>query len=287
MRTLNYIRLSLLPLVIAGSAAQAGPPGGVIIDPNLPHPGLCNAVVDAPVPGGPTSVPEPQQCKRYNMTLDLSWSDPAAQQKYMARFPDNCFVTWTNNFACYFKTAQEACDAKVISHDQIAQFPKYEQPTTCSFNGTYYELLDAEGTSKAQISLTQQPLQASEAIAGPYSNLSDGTEPILPGRAIGCRASQVIAANQDHFHDGKVHSDLAGFLFPCPEGRGFCIEPDDITDKNPVVHQIVPRTDPRGCGLGTNSFANVAVMSSKLAAALGNEMPPAKAIEKLSMHFKY
>lgn len=98
----------------------------------------------------------------------------------------------------------------------------------------------------------------------------------------------IIQVNRDA-HGGKVHSDLAGFMFPCEKGKPkLCPEPDVLGDPpgyfpaTPQVHHVVPMKDKRCCPWGTNSNKNAAVISQKLNDHFTNNDPPVEEVLKLN-----
>jgi hypothetical protein len=80
-----------------------------------------------------------------------------------------------------------------------------------------------------------------------------------------------------------IHSDLAGFTYPCEDDCGkpkVCTEPLilNTTGKDPnaaQVHHEVRKTDQRGCPWGTNSNRNAVVISARLNKHLYNNYPSA------------
>jgi hypothetical protein len=105
----------------------------------------------------------------------------------------------------------------------------------------------------------------------------------------------ILKVNRDK-HGGEVHSDLAGFKFPCKEQDGgltTCTEPivlnDPDSEEPPFdpdavaqVHHVVPMKDLRCCAWGTNSYKNAAVISQKLNRFFTNNNPPVEEVEKLN-----
>jgi hypothetical protein len=140
-------------------------------------------------------------------------------------------------------------------------------------------------------------------VNGPYRNLTDpagvgvGDEFTLnsgmPDGAGGFLEQRewIIEVNRNGHADGKVHSDLAGFKWPCPGSDGgmtTCKEPDILPDPGdpastkPNVHHVVPMIDKRCCPWGTNSYKNAAVISRKLNGYLTNNNPPADEVRQLN-----
>jgi hypothetical protein len=143
-------------------------------------------------------------------------------------------------------------------------------------------------------------------VNGPYRNL---TEPktLRPGEDFECD-SGMVDANGDglqqrkwilqvnrNANGGKVHSDLAGFTWPCERKNEkcevvveVCKEPDFLPDPEdpagtyPNVHHVVPRNDKRSCPWGTNSNKNAAVISAKLNQYFTNNNPPADEVKRLN-----
>jgi hypothetical protein len=105
---------------------------------------------------------------------------------------------------------------------------------------------------------------------------------------------QILKLNRNA-HGGEIHSDLAGFMWPC-EDNGVpktCTEPlvlkdpgeKGVSQYDPLageVHHVVPMTDKRSCPWGTNSNKNAAVISNKLNKFLWNNYPPANEVLQIN-----
>lgn len=280
------VAIAQTSIVAAGTFT---PPGDItVINPNPILPKACQLKINIPPPG--------PSCQRVNLTLDLGQG--VTPDDYKNQWPDNCFDTEAGAFVCYFKRGTDACTAKVTSHDSIAMLPPYDPPMSCVWNasGNYWILEDANGAQKAQLPLQGQPRQSvtfplsrttSGTVSGPYSNMPSGSETIAPGRAFSCNAeAAIMAVNKANHGNTGYHSDLAGFgPFPC--AQGMCIEHDDITNESPVVRQVVPRGDGRGCGWGDNGFANAVVISSALNHYLADSPPSSTVMTLVNNHGKY
>jgi hypothetical protein len=99
-------------------------------------------------------------------------------------------------------------------------------------------------------------------------------------------------------HGGEIHSDLAGFTWPCedpcdPTKIVTCEEPlvlgDPDSEDPPFhpgsfaeVHHVVPMNDKRSCSWGTNSNKNAAVISRALNNYFTNNNPPVEEVKKLN-----
>ena len=97
-------------------------------------------------------------------------------------------------------------------------------------------------------------------------------------------------------HGGKIHSDLAGFKWPCKNEKcepKVCEEPlvlpdpEDPAGTSPQVHHVVPMKDKRSCAWGTNSNKNAAVISAQLNQFFTNNDPPADEVKLLNNAMAY
>ena len=129
------------------------------------------------------------------------------------------------------------------------------------------------------------------AINGPYRNLPEPSNVKVGGR-FECASGQVgpdgkpvlqrkwILEVNRKAHGGMIHSDLAGFTWPCNEpGMPICTEETVLVEGSQYapnaaeVHHEVRRKDLRGCAWGTNSNSNAVVISRKLNNYLSNTYP--------------
>lgn len=144
-------------------------------------------------------------------------------------------------------------------------------------------------------------------VSGPYRNLIE-PKTLGPGEKFYCDSGKVgadglgltqhdwILQVNSEAHGGKIHSDLAGFKWPCededckpttceePEILG---DPPEYLDGRAEVHHVVPRKDQRGCPWGTNSYRNAAVISHKLNQFLTNHDPPVEEVKMLNKATAY
>jgi hypothetical protein len=144
-------------------------------------------------------------------------------------------------------------------------------------------------------------------VSGPYRNL---TEPptLGPGQPFNkCDSGMVdtdggaltqtkwILQVNRNAHGGTIHSDLAGFEWPCTDQDckpTTCEEPDVLEDPEggmffhpdavAEVHHVVPQNDKRSCAWGTNSNKNAAVISRGLNRYFSNNDPPAAEVMQLN-----
>jgi len=131
-------------------------------------------------------------------------------------------------------------------------------------------------------------------VSGPYRNLPEPAN-VGPGREFTCTKQwDMILQTNRAAHDGVVHSDLAGFMYPCEiNGKPTtCTEPlilkdpKDTPQNDPAraqVHHVVPKTDKRTCPWGTSSNKNAAVISRRLNQFLFNKAPPANEVTQINM----
>jgi hypothetical protein len=150
-------------------------------------------------------------------------------------------------------------------------------------------------------------------VNGPYRNLTE-PQKLGPGNDFYCPSGQVNEKgeplNQREWilevnrkaHKGEIHSDLAGFTYPCGVDENCkpktCTEPlvlkapaDKTTSPNdPVaaqVHHVVRRKDKRLCPWGTNSNKNAAVISGKLNRHLTNNPPSEDEVDQINKVLPY
>ncbi|MBK9265687.1 MAG: hypothetical protein IPM54_38595 [Polyangiaceae bacterium] len=228
--------------------------------------------------------------------------DLALRAKYTAAFGAACYMSVTNTFNCFYKPLKDACEdaAKIGEVSGNAPYdPGYEcQPVG---NGDYTLQIGPDVANKLFIYYQPAPRQTPlidvngvpTEVNGPYRNLVDPNQ-VGPGnkfdRPSGMfndkgealdQKAWVLAVNRKSHSDNKIHSDLAGFMFPCEKGKPeLCPEPDVLgepswlLDAEPQVHHVVPMKDPRCCPWGTNSYKNALVISRKLNLHFTNNDPP-------------
>ena len=257
-------------------------------------------------------------CMRYHIPLDGSPStDVALQRKYIAAFGDACYISVANTFDCFYRKWQDAC-ADAVKIAEVYGAAPYDKGYTCQpVVGTEDYTLQVGPDVANQITINYQaaPRQTPlimvngvpTEVSGPYRNLVEITA-IEPGKdfeddsgmldADGFALTQrkwVLAVNRkngkgkDGEKDGKIHSDLAGFAFPCKKGSPeICKEPDVLEeppgylDVKAEVHHVVPRQDKRCCPWGTSAYKNAAAISRKLNEHFTNDSPPEEEVTKLN-----
>ena len=103
---------------------------------------------------------------------------------------------------------------------------------------------------------------------------------------------RILQVNRDA-HGGKIHSDLAGFTYPCKKGcPEMCTEPFVLKDpkntpnrydpERAEVNHVVRATDKRSCLWGTSSNKNAAVISGRLNRHLYNNYPSKEEVEQIN-----
>ncbi len=252
---------------------------------------------------------------RYHIPLVGNPStDVALRNKYIAAFGSACYMSAadTPTFDCFYKEWQAACaDAAKIG--EVSGNAPYDQGYTCQpVTGTddYTLQIGSDVANKITINYQAAPRQTPlvevdgvpTEVSGPYRNLME--PPTLgPGENFYCDSGMVSADGlgltqrdwilqvNSKAHGGKIHSDLAGFTWPCededckpttckePEVLG---DPPGYLDGRPEVHHVVPSKDQRSCAWGTNSNKNAAVISHKLNQFLTNNDPPVEEVKKLN-----
>jgi hypothetical protein len=238
-------------------------------------------------------------------------TDVALRNKYIGAFGAACYISEANTFDCFYEKWEAAC-ADAVKIGELAGNQPYDTGYTCQpvGNGDYTLQIGADValyiTINYQAAPRQTPLVEINGVPtevnGPYRNL---TEPntVGPGQLFDC-ATVGVDANGDtltqrkwivqvnrNAHGGKIHSDLAGFKWPCENEKcepETCEEPlvlpdpEDPVATYPNVHHVVPRQDQRSCPWGTNSHKNAAVISAKLNGYFKNNDPPADEVKLLN-----
>jgi hypothetical protein len=255
---------------------------------------------------------------RYHIPLDGNPStDVALRSKYIAAFGSACYMSEFDTFDCFYQKWQAAC-ADAVKIGEVSGNAPFDKGYTCQpVAGTEDYTLQVGPdvanfiTINYQAAPRQTPLVEVNgmptAVSGPYRNLPEPAQ-VGPGNKFD-RPSPVVndkgetldqrdwilKVNRDK-HGGEVHSDLAGFKFPCKEQDGgltTCTEPivlnDPDSEEPPFdpdavaqVHHVVPMKDLRCCAWGTNSYKNAAVISQKLNRFFTNNNPPVEEVEKLN-----
>lgn len=272
-------------------------------DSGCPAPG-----VDAPAEQ-PTDCAEPMPgaCMLYRIPLIGSPStDVALRAKYIAAFGSACYVSDSVDnptFGCFYKTWQNAC-ADAVNIAKVFGADPYKEGYMCQAvgNGDYRLQVGPDVSNTITIYYEAAPRQTPlieiksvpTEVSGPYRDL---TEPQQLGPDLDFHCAKVDNVEQwvrilqvnRKAHGGQVHSDLAGFEYPCGVDENCkpktCTEPlvlKDPADKRTLpndpdraqVHHVVPRKDKRSCPWGTNSNKNAAVISGRLNRHLFNKVPP-------------
>lgn len=246
----------------------------------------------------------PEPCMRYRIPL---LGDPnmnlALRQSYIDAFGSACYVSDADNptFNCFYKKWEDAC-AEAVKIGKVSGNAPYKEGYKCQpvGNGNYTLQTDSDVANYITIYYEAAPRQTPlidvksvpTEVSGPYRNL---TEPqnLAPGQRFNCNTVDkygakieqrdlILQVNRDA-HGGEIHSDLAGFEYPCGVDENCkpktCTEPLVLKagPKNDPeaaqVHHVVPMTDGRSCPWGTNSNKNAAVISRALNIFLYNKEP--------------
>jgi hypothetical protein len=256
--------------------------------------------------------PVEKPCKRYRIPLDGNPSmDVALREKYIAAFGDACYMSESNAFNCFYEKWQNACADAVMIAEVYGAAP-FDKGYSCQpvGNGDYTLQIGPDVANKIFIYYEDAPRQTPlieidgvpTEVSGPYRNLSEPQKLGL-GEGFYCASGQVGADGKSlnqrawilqvnkNAHGGQLHSDLAGFTYPCMDKNcnpTTCTEPSVLKagprgDPDAVqVHHVVPRYDKRNCSWGTNSNKNAAVISGKLNRFLWNNDPPAEVVKRLN-----
>ncbi|TKC95200.1 hypothetical protein [Polyangium fumosum] len=265
----------------------------------------------------PTACPAPVEdpCWRYRIQLVGELMNAALRAKYVAAFGDACYVSEASTFDCWYKTWEKACeDAALIG--QVSGNAPYDKGYECQPDGVgnYWLQIGPDVANRTWIYFDKAPRQTPlvevdgvpTEVSGPYRNL---TEPktLEPGQPFECDSGMVgadgtpltqqkwILQVNRKAHGGEIHSDLAGFKWPCKNEKCewvMCEEPLVLGDpaKKPLeypdteaqVHHVVPMNDKRSCSWGTNSNRNAAVISRALNRHFTNDNPPEEEVKKLN-----
>jgi hypothetical protein len=287
--------------------------------------GACGAPTESACPAADVTPPDtdttadacPAQvekpCMRYRIPLDGNPStDVALRDKYIAAFGDACYMSEANTFDCFYKKWQDAC-ADAVKIAEVYGAAPFDKGYTCQpvGNGDYTLQVGPDVANKITIHYEAAPRQTPlvevdgvpTEVSGPYRNLTE-PQKLGPGEDFWCPSGQVDAngeplkqrawilqVNKDA-HGGQLHSDLAGFEYPC----GVDDECKPILCKEPLVlkagpkgdpdaaqvHHVVPMKDQRSCPWVTNSNKNAAVISRRLNRYLTNMVPPAEEVKQLN-----
>ncbi|MDC0747747.1 hypothetical protein [Polyangium mundeleinium] len=241
----------------------------------------------------------------------------ALRSKYIAAFGSACYMSEGGTFDCFYKTWEDACE-EAVKIGEVSGNAPYDEGYTCQpVAGTedYSLQVGSDPANKIPITYADAPLATSlieiksvpTEVSGPYRNLVEVT-PIKPEKDFYCSSGQVgddgktlsqrdwILKVNRKAHKGEIHSDLAGFTWPCKDENckpTTCTEklvlkdpadpktPDNDPDL-PQVHHVVPRKDLRGCPWGTNAYKNAAVISRRLNRFLWYNYPPEKEMAQIN-----
>ncbi|MRG95690.1 hypothetical protein [Polyangium spumosum] len=300
-----------------GGAWMTGACGGPL-DPGPLD--ACAALPEAPL-DEPTECAEPMQkpCMLYRIPLlGNPTENGALRGEYIAAFGSACYMSAgpIPTFNCFYKTWQSAC-ADAVKIGKVSGNAEYDEGYECQpvGNGDYTLQVGPDPAIKIPITYEDAPLATSlieiktvpTEVNGPYRNLVEVTT-VKPEKDFNCTSGQVGADGKTmsqrkwilevnrKAHGGKIHSDLAGFTWPCDDENckpTTCTEKLvllDPADKNTPendpdraqVHHVVPRKDPRGCRWGTNAYKNAAVISTRLNQHLTNKVPPIKEVDQIN-----
>lgn len=267
-------------------------------------------------PSEPTECPAAieKPCMRYRIELMGNPHDNAELgNKYKTAFGSACYLFEKGGFGCFYRKPQKACEDAVLVPDVFGAAAYEKHPKTCkNVPGTENYSLQI-GPNPANVTYMyyeDAPLETSlidvngvpTAVNGPYRNLPD-PQVVGPGeefeKSSGFVGEDGLSLNQKklilqvnrnaHKGDagvGEIHSDLAGFVYPCDKNdpSKMCTEPlvlkeGDPNDPDaPQVHHVVRRKDLRCCAWGTNSYKNAVVISRRLNIYLRNNHPSAEEI---------
>jgi hypothetical protein len=278
---------------------------------------------DTPQEECPATIEEP--CMRYHIPLDGNPStDVALRSKYIAAFGDACYMSEVDTFGCFYKKPKAACTDAVNMAEVYGAAP-FDKGYMCQpIPGTddYSLQVGPDVANNIMIDYQAAPRQtpltevdgAPAEVNGPYRTLTDPAD-VGPGNEFASNSGMpdgtggfliqkkwVLQVNRKGHNDGKIHSDLAGFTWPCKGQDGsltMCTELDVLEDPDTdagspfyadtvaQVHHVVPMIDKRCCPWGTNSYKNAAVISGKLNRYFTNNDPPADEVKRLNKAVPY
>ena len=289
-----------------GAPSESGCPAEDVTPPDTPAemPTACPAPIEEP-------------CMRYHIPLVGNPStDVALRNKYIAAFGTGCYMSEADTFDCFYKDWQPAC-ADAVKIAEVYGAAPYDKGYSCQpVAGTddYTLQVGPDVANKIPINYQAAPRQTPlveidgvpTEVSGPYRNLME--PPTLgTGQPFNKCDSGMVDENGDSLtqtkyilqvnrnaHGGKIHSDLAGFTWPCKDEnceQTICKEPLILEEPDPKaayldlqaqVHHVVPMNDKRSCAWGTNSNKNAAVISRKLNLYLTNDNPPTDEVKLLN-----
>jgi len=282
----------------------------------------CPTPLDTPTDTS-TECAEPMigACMLYRIPLLGNPSmNPGLRAKYIAAFGNACYMSEseTPTFNCFYEKWEDAC-ADAVKIAKVFGADPYKEGYECQpvGNGDYTLQVGPDVSNTITIYYEDAPLRSSlidvksvpTEVSGPYRNLVEVT-PVKPDKGFYCTSGQVnergepldqkewILEVNRKAHKGEIHSDLAGFEYPCVKDckKTTCIEP--LVLKKPSdpyvydpdeaqVHHVVPRKDPFRCRWGTNAYKNAAVISARLNQYLYNKVPPENEVVQINKVLPY
>jgi hypothetical protein len=278
----------------ACGSSDSGPLGSGVTLPDTPT--ECPAQIEEP-------------CMRYRIPLVGNPStDPALRGKYIAAFGTACYMSEIDTFDCFYKPWKAAC-ADAVKIGEVSGNAAYDKGYTCQpvGNGDYTLQVGPDIANSIMINFQAAPRQTAlieingmpTEVNGPYRNLTE-PKPLGPGedfynKTLDKNGNSVVQhdlilqVNRDA-HGGEIHSDLAGFTYPCEENGKpkMCTEPlvlkasPQYDPEAAQVHHVVRRKDKRCCPWGTNSNKNAAVISRQLNIHLTNNPPTADEVVQIN-----
>ncbi len=268
----------------------------------------------------------PDPCMRYRIPLMGNPSmDLALREKYIAAFRSACYLSEgpTPTFNCFYKTPQEACDDGVRVAEVFGAAPYDKNYPACErIAGTENDSRQVGSDPAIHIVISYEPAPRQTPlvevdgvlveVSGPYRDLPEPPT-VGPGHEFNNCNSGVLAADgtsllQHEYilqvnrkaHGGEIHSDLAGFKWPCEVYNANCEKVSAECEEPLVLHDpksktrpfdpgsiarvnhVLPRKDQRSCDWGTNSNKNAAVISAALNGWLSNENPPVEEVQRVN-----
>ncbi|MDC3962003.1 hypothetical protein [Polyangium jinanense] len=236
-------------------------------------------------------------------------TDAPLRAKYIAAFGSACYTSEVDTFDCFYEKWEKAC-ADAAKVGEVSGNAPYDKGYTCLpvGNGDYTLQVGPDVANKITINYQAAPRQTPlievngvpTEVNGPYRNLTE-PQKLAPGQNFYCdtfdnngakieQRTWILRVNRDA-HGGEIHSDLAGFTWPCVDENckpKTCTEPLILkagpqNDPEAVqVHHVVRSKDQRGCPWGTNSNKNAAVISRKLNRYLTNNYPSEDEVVRIS-----
>ena len=284
----------------------------------LPSPSLTGRkpepVGRVPLPPAPPSAPPSdaapecaaeveKPCMRYLIPIvGNPETDLALRAAYIAAFGTACYMSEANTFDCYYKPIKKAC-ADAVRIGEVSGNAAYDPGYVCQAvgNGDYTLQIGPDSANKLVIYLEDSPRQTPlidingvpTAVNGPYRNLPEPKQ-VGVGEPFGDKQRARLLQVNKGAHSGEIHSDLAGFEYPCDgPSKPMCKEPlvlqvaRQYDDDAAQVHHVIRRQDKRCCAWGTNSNLNAAVISRKLNIWLTNDNPTAGEVALINQISSY